>query len=471
MDPSLGYLGSDFVVVENYGEYLVYREPSGNLKPGLATAWKISPDGKEIEFTLRKGVKFHSGDPMTTRDVEFSLDRARAKNTTVRTRMKFVDRIEVIDDYRFKVHFKAPDVTYIPYRGGVMIVSKSYYDRVGEDKFVRQPVGTGPYKVVRHVPGEYVDLERFEDYWGEKPSVREARFLFIPEDTTRVAKLKAGEVDFIGSCPYPSVSDVEKTPGLKVVKLPTGHPSPFVYFQNKNPKTPWYDRRVRLAMAYAIDCNAIIKNLLMGLPTHWAHLAPWELGYDPELKPYPYDPKRAKELLTEAGYPNGFELKLYWAITGRTPMTREMVEAIAAYFEAVGIRTKLIGEEWAAHYARSRSVKKNPDAEYVAFNSVGFVAGAVEPTFILDIILTTEGGFSVYSNPEFDKVVAEARGTVNDAKRGELIKKAVKIAHEDVPHIPICNIVSVYAMKRNIDFTPTLKFSFDLVLVKDITMK
>ena len=224
-------------------------------------------------------------------------------------------------------------------------------------------------------------------------------------------------------------------------------------------------------MAYAIDCDAIIKNVLFGLSHHWAWLAPHQLGYDPNLKPYPYDPKKARDLLAEAGYPKGFDLKLYWPITGRTPMAREMVEAIASYFEAVGIRTKLIGEEWAAHYARSRSVKKSPDAEYVAFNSVGFVAGAVEPSYILDIILTTEGGFSVYSNPEFDKVVAEARGTVNDAKRGELIKKAVKIAHEDVPHIPICNIVSVYAMKRNIDFKPTLKFSFDLVLVKDITMK
>jgi peptide/nickel transport system substrate-binding protein len=315
-----------------------------------------------------------------------------------------------------------------------------------------------------------VDLERFEDYYGEKPSVKKARFLFVPEDTTRVAKLKAEEIDFLIACPYPAVNDLEKNPGFKVIKLSLGHPTPAVVFQNKNPKTPWYDRQVRLAMAHAIDCDAIIKNILLGIPTHYAHLAPWELGYDPELKPYTYDPKRSKELLTEAGYPNGFELKLYWPITGRTPMTREMGEAIASYFEAVGIRTKLIGEEWASFVGKHRAVKKKVDAEFVAFNSVLFVAGAVEPTMILDVILKTEGGFSVYSNPELDKVITEARRTVDEAKRGELVKKAVKIAHEDVPYIPICNIVSVYAMKRNIDFIPTQKFPMDLVLVKDITV-
>jgi peptide/nickel transport system substrate-binding protein len=385
--------------------------------------------------------------------------------------MKLVEKIEIIDDYNFRIHFSTPDVTFIPYRGGGMIASKSYYDKVGEDKFVKQPVGTGPYKVTNYVPGEYVDLERFEEYWGPKPSVKEARFFFVPEDTTRVAKLKAGEVDFIGACPYPSVNDLEKTPGIKVIRLATGHPTPSIIFQNKNPKTPWYDRRVRMAMAHAIDCDAIIKNILMGYPERYARLAPWELGYDPELKPYPYDPKKAKELLAQAGYPNGFELNLYWAMTGRTPMTREMTEAIASYLQAVGIRVKLVGEENATHYARQRSMKKNPEGQYVSFNSVGFVAGAVEATFILDIILTTDGGFSVYSNPEFDKVVAEARGTVNNAERAKIIKKAVQIAYDEVPNIPICNIVFFYAMKNNIDFVPTQKFSFDVIMVRDVTVK
>jgi peptide/nickel transport system substrate-binding protein len=375
----------------------------------------------------------------------------------------------VIDDYRFKFYFKSADVTFIPNRTCTAIVSKSYYDRVGEDKFVKEPVGTGPYKFARYVPGEYVDVERFEDYWGEKPPVREARFLFIAEDTTRVSKLKAGEVDLIGNCPYPSVKDIDATPGLKTLKFGTNHPTVSVIFSTRNPKVPWHDRRVRLAMAYAIDCNSIIKNVLYGIPNHWAFLAPYELGYDPDVKTYPYDPKRARELLAEAGYPKGFEFRFYWPITGRFPMAREGAEAIASYFEAVGIRTRLVGEEWAAYYSRLRA-SKGETSEYVSYFSGGRSA-APDPSYYLDLFFGGEGGFSIYFNPELDKITAEAKATMNDAKRAEVIKKGVKLIQDEVASIPIFNTVAVYAMKSNIDFKPTQKHNMDLILLKDVTIK
>jgi peptide/nickel transport system substrate-binding protein len=468
-DVSLTGEGGDYPVVENYGEYLIYRQPNGELKPGLAAAWKVSPDGKVIEFTLRKGVKFHSGDPLTVKDVVFSYERGRAKNPVVKTRLEGMERIEVLDDYRFRMHFKAPDVTFIPLRGAQMIVSKSYYDRVGEEAFTRQPVATGPYKFVRHVSGEYVDLERFEDYWGEKPSIREARFVFVSEDTTRIAKLKAGEVDFVNSVPYPSVKELENSPDLKTVRLALHHPTRGIVFQTLNPKVPWYNKRVRQAMAYAIDRKAIVDNLLNGIPNLWAWLAPEELGYDPAIKYRPYDPKRAKQLLVEAGYPNGFEIKFYWPVSGRVPMSREICEAVASYFEAVGIRTQLIGEEQAAFYARRRAAKQ-PNAEFVCYFSGG-LAGAPDPAYNLSLYFSKDGAFSVYYNPELDTITAEARGTVNDAKRAELIKKAVAILQEEVPSIPIINNVTVFGMKKNVDFIPTKKHNMDLIQLKDITVK
>ena len=468
LDQSLVSAGADSVVVENWGEFPIYRVSRGDLKPGLATSWKMSPDGKEIEFTLRKGVKFHSGDLLTVKDVQFSFERGMAKNPLTRSRLKSVERFEVIDDYRYKIHFKMPDVLFIPNRGGMAIVSKSYYERVGEDKFIKQPVGTGPYKFVRHASGEYVDMERFEEYWGEKPSVKEARFYFVPEDTTRLARLKTGEVDLIGNCPYPSVKDIEKSPGLKVVRFASNHPTVSVVFSNRNPKTPWHDRRVRLAMAHAIDCNAIIKNVLHGIPNHWAFFAPHELGYDPNFKHYPYDPKKARELLAEAGYPKGFELKLYWRITGTYPMSREVTEAAASYLEAIDIRTKLVGEEYITALSRQRAAK-SPEAEYVGCFGHGR-AGGSDPISSLDIFYSKDGAFSVYSNPELEKVIAEARTTVNDTKRGELIKKAVRMIQEDVASIPIYNTVVVYAMKENINFNPTQKQALELVPVKDVTM-
>ena len=468
IDPSLNSTGADYVVTDNFIEHLLYMAPDGKLGPGLATSWTVSPDGKEMEFTLRKGVKFHTGDLMTTKDVVFSFDRGKTKNPTHAVRLKSVDRVTVIDDYRFKITFKEPDSSFMANRCGAPIVSKSYYDRVGEDTFSKNPVGTSPYKVIRYVPGEYVDIERFEDYWGKKPSVKEARFYFVTEDTTRIAKLLAGEVDIINACPYPYVREVEKSKDLKLVKFEACQTAPSILFHNFNPNTPWYKKQVRLAMAYAIDSKAIIKSVLQGLPNHYPFLAPWELGYDPSIQDYPYDPKKAKELLAQAGYPNGFEFKLYWEITGRYPMAREIAEAVAAYLEAVGIRTTLVGEESLAHYQRVRAAKKRSDAEVVVCRTFG---RSSEPSYSLALHFGSDGANGSYSNPEFDKMVAEARATVNDARRGELIKKAVKFLHDDVARIPICDIVAFYAMKKNIDFTPTKGILFDLVLVKDVVIK
>ena len=471
IDPTLMQGGGDRTAVENWGEFLLYKAPNGDIQPGLASSWKVSRDGKEIDFTLRKGVKFHNGDTMTAKDVAFSFERQLKKNPSGPSRLMYVDRWEVVDDYRFKLYFKEPDATIIPKRLECPIGSKSYYDKVGEDQFVKAPVGTGPYKVVRYEPGNYIDIERFEGYWGKKPTVRSARFVFIPEDTTRVAMLKSGEADLITGIPYPMVKDLESSAGLKLIKLAVNHPTPSINFATQNPKMPWYDRRVRLAMAYAIDCDAIIKSLLNGIPNRWAYLAPYELGYDPGLKPYPYDPSKAKELLAEAGYPNGFEFTLYYRLGYRVPMLRELAEAIAAYFEAVGIRTKIVGEEQAANRARERAARQKPgEAVFVSWGSGGR-AGSVDPCESLFMYFTKDGGFSFYFNPEAEKVIQEAKTTMDDAKRGELIKKAVRIVNDDVATIPVFNSVIVYGMKKNIDFKPTEKFMFDIVYVKDITVK
>jgi peptide/nickel transport system substrate-binding protein len=468
MDPSLIYSGADYIIVDNWAEHLIDIEPNGDLVPRLASSYKVSPDGKTIEYTLRKGVKFHSGDPLTSKDVQFSFERGLARNSTIKTRLRSFERFEIIDDYRFNVHLKAPDVVLIPARGGPAIVSKSYYDRVGEEKFVKNPAGTGPYKFVNYAHGEYVDIERFEDYWGHKPSVKEARFYFIPEDTTRIAKLKTGEIDFTNMVPYPSVKEVQNSAGLKIIKCSMDHPTMSVVFATRNPKTPWHDKRVRKAMAHAIDWNAIKKNVLFDVPDHWAYLAPHELGYDPNLKPYDYDPKKAKQLLAEAGYPNGFPFKLHWEITSFHPMPREVSEAIASYLEAVGIKTRLIGEEYTAALARFRA-SKGPEAEYAIYRISGRSGGA-DPSYYLDLFYGCQGGFSLYCNEELDKLTAQAKATVNNAERAEVIKKAVRMVNEEVAAIPIFTAVVVYGMKKNIDFKPTPKRPSEIVLVKDITV-
>jgi peptide/nickel transport system substrate-binding protein len=190
---------TSFPIGNNIFERIVDLSTDGKFVPGIAS-WEVLDGGKEFLFTIRKGVKFHSGDPLTARDVEFSHNRDWEKSATYKRYMRLFEKLEVIDDYHIKFTFKQPDVLFIPQRL-VPVVSKSYHDRVGEEAFVKKPVGTGPYKFVAWKPGEYVEIERYEDYWGEKPPVKGARFIFAKEDTTRVAMLKAGEADIIMSTP------------------------------------------------------------------------------------------------------------------------------------------------------------------------------------------------------------------------------------------------------------------------------
>lgn len=453
---------TSYPISNNIFERLVDLSTDGQFKPGIAS-WEILAGGKEFLFTLKKGVKFHSGDPLTAKDVEFTHNRAWEKSRTYKRYMRGFERLEIIDDYHIKFIFKMPHVLFIPTRIAY-VVSKSYYDRVGEEQFVKKPVGTGPYKFVAWKPGEYIDIERNEDYWDEKPQVKTSRFVFAREDTTRVAMLKAGEADIIMSTPYPLVKDIEAA-GFKTVKLPA-HPPCSVQFHNGNPNVPWYNRKVRLAVAYAIDKDAIVNDLFHGIPAGFPRLAPWELGYDPDLKQYPYDPKKAKELLAEAGYAKGFEMPLYY-FAGRSYGQKETAEAVALYLNAIGIRCKIQGVEAAQLISKIRKWHSDPKAEVVGVVTVP-MAFLPDPTEALTTAYVSTGWGSQYFNKEIDPIIEEAAITMNDEKRGELIKKAVRMLHEDVATVQIWANTSVYSMKSKIDFTPTLKNREPLMLLKDV---
>ena len=447
-------------IAENVVEYLVGITPDGKLIPGL-TSWNIAEDKMSIDFKLREGVKFHSGDSFTTQDVLFSYNRIREK--TRAPALREVKALEIIDDLNFRILFKQPDVLFLKSRA-FAVVSKSNYDRVGEAEFVKKVVGTGPYKVVDWKDGESVDLERFDGYWGEKPSIKKVRVRFVKEDTTRIAMLKAGEADMITSTPYAMVGDVEKS-GFKTIRL-AAHPTTQVQFQALNPDVPWYDRRVRLAIAHAIDARSIVKNMFHNIPARvW--LSPWELGYDPDLKLWDYDPKKARELLAEAGYAKGFEMPLYY-FAGRISGQKETTEAVALYLKAMGIKTKIIGWEPIKMIESIRGKwHGNPKAVFAGVTTPP-IAHQVDPVYGFRTSYWSGSSISLYENPEFDKLYKKTLAEFDDAKRGELIKQGMRMLAEDVATIPIWANVSVYSMKPDIKFTPTIRAMNALVLVKDI---
>ena len=450
-------------IAENITERLIGITPEGKLIPLLATSWKVSPNGKEIDFALRKGVKFHSGAPFTAKDVQFSHERGLKSSTTYQRSMRMLESFTVVDDYQVRFRFKTPDAQVLPGRC-TPVESKTYYDRVGEEKFLREPVGTGPYRFIKWEPGHYIEVKTYDDYWGIKPAVKEARFAFVKEDTTRVSMLRAGEADMILECPFPLVKEVENA-GFRTARLPT-HPSTSVQFHTYNPKVPWHDRRVRLAVAYAIDRNAIVTRLFQGIPGLYARLCPWELGYDPELKPYPYDPERAKKLLAEAGYAKGFEMPLYY-FAGRASGQKETAEVVALYLNAVGIRCKVQGIEAIKMIELTREWHKSTEAVVAGVTTVP-TNNYAEPTQALEIGFYSKSPIGLYRNPEFDAALEKARTTLDDEKRAELIKQAVRILHEDVASVLLWSNVTIYAMNKSVTFTPTVKATHALILLKDI---
>lgn len=450
-------------VMENVTESLWGVKTNGDMKSTLAD-WTVSPDGKVIEFKLHKGIKFQSGDPLTAADVVFSHQREVAKGAiSYRLTLQGLDSVEAVDDMTVRFTYKKPNVLTLPSRA-LYIVSKAYFDRVGEQEFSHHPIGTGPYRVTGYKAGTGVDLEAWNGYWGAKPSIQTAHFAFVADDNARLNMLKAGEADIIMNLPYASVDTARKA-GFKIASVPV-HPTVSMQFHMSNPSTPWHDARVRLAIAVAIDDNAIVKSLLHDVPVRYAALAPNEIGYDPTLQPYPYDPTAAKKLLADAGYANGFKMPLYtW--TGTYQGIKETVEAVALFLRAVGIDVQIQTVDGIQLLQTIRKVKTDPTAQFVAISPLP-LANEANPLVGLGIGYSSRSPFSLYESPAFDAEIGSALQSLDPAEQGNHIRAAIKILHDDVGTIPFWASASVYGMKSTIDYTPTQK-SFPLMLLSNVT--
>jgi peptide/nickel transport system substrate-binding protein len=443
---------------ENIVEPLIGLSHDGSLRQTLST-WEVSDDNKVITFKLKSGVKFHSGDPLTTRDVEFSHLRMMENPNYQRTMRNF-DHLEIVDDLTVRFVFKVPTLSFLTTRQ-LVLESKAYHDRVGEQEFSARAVGTGPYKLVNYVTGQYADLEAFDGYWGPKPAIKKVRFAFVKADDTRIAMLKAGEADLIVFTPYTNVPELTKA-GFKSVTSDV-HPTVSIDFQTYNKKMPWADVRVREAIAHAIDADAIIKGLFAGIPKHYARLAPGEPGYDPSLKPYPYDVALAKKLLADAGYAKGFAMPLvYWANTYGG--IRETAEAVTLYLKAVGIDTKIEAMDVGNSMARMRTDGKNPNAELVQLSPKP-TANFYDPSSALAIAFSSNSPLSTYDgSAEFNGLVAKGEASFDDKQRGDYVRQAMKILQDDVATVPLWNGVVVYSMKPSVSFTPTQRNSMMMYL-------
>jgi peptide/nickel transport system substrate-binding protein len=433
----------------NVFESLMPQDIAGNPTEGPA-AWEIAPDGLTVTYRIKPGITFHSGDPLTADDVVFAHTRSAAKNQSYKRYLRTFDRIEKVDDMRVRFHFKRPSISFLK-SFGPALVSKAYFDRVGEATFVKQPNGIGPYRFKAYTAGVSLDVEAFPDYYGTKPAIPAARFRFVGEATTRVAMLRAGEADLVMDTPTTEVAPLAKA-GFRNVETLV-HPSVSIQFSFTDPKAPWADVLVRRALAEAVDCVGIVKQLFNAVPQRWPRLAPDELGYDPSLKNYPYNPADARRLLREAGYSNGFEMPLYY-LTGSYAGLKETAEAAMLFFRQVGVKAEVKPVDAPTFVQTVRRAKKDPSFRFVAVSPMP-MAHFADPADTLAFALYGKSPFSVYGNPAADRLIERAGATVNDPERAAYIRDAFKIIHADIPSFTIWNQVEVYTMNKAYTFQAT----------------
>ncbi len=430
LDPADAESGiTPFMVLYALHDALVKPMPAGQTTPSLAESWTASPDWKTYDFVLRNGATFHNGDAVTAEDVKFSFERYRGGAAKLlKDRVK---EVQVLDARRVRFVMKESWPDFMTFYGTTAsgagwIVPKKYVEKVGDDGFTKAPIGAGPYRFVRLTPGVDVVLEAFDGYWRKAPSVKRVVFKSLPDETTRAAALKRGEVDIAYYLTGPVAEDIRRTPGLKL-SAARAHGVFFLDFVDQwDPKSPWHDRRVRLAASLAIDRKSINVAEVLGFAGLTGNIVPRHMEFALPIDPHPYDARRAKQLLAEAGYPNGFDSG---ELTPNPPYFT-MAEAIGSNLGAVRIRVKLRTMERAAWLTAWHEKK----LKGVVLGSQG--AGGNAATRIEG--LATKGGMFAYGVlPEVEDLFQRQARELDRAKREELLHQIQKILFERVVFAPI----------------------------------
>jgi len=418
-----------------FHDTLVKSMPEGNLTPSLAESWTASPDAKTYEFKLRRGVKFHNGDPLTAEDVVFSLGRYRAARG--KTIQKRVEKVEAVNPNLVRIQFKDsfPDfMEHLLPSGSAMawVAPKKYIEKVGEAEFKKKPIGCGPYKFVEFVPGVRLVAEANEEYWKKVPHIKRMEFITVAEPATRLAMLKRGEVDIATLMQGVFYEDAKKDPKMRLL-----HPiSPVTWIVYNglqfDPKSPWADARVRKAASLAIDRQTLADIFMPGCKG----MGGLAMEGDPEgvLFPAdPYDPASAKKLLAEAGYPQGFHGgKFYPYEGGYWPYGEQVMN----YWKAVGIQVDTILLDRPAWLA-NRQGGKMKGALFIDPAGLATIGGRLEYLF----------GPASYGNyPDLQTLWTQYQRTVDPKGRKELIGRIQRLIHEKTVFIPLTNTNSPAAV-------------------------
>jgi len=433
-----------FMVLYGLHDALVKPMPAGQQTPSLAESWTQSKDGLTYEFVIRKGVKFHNGEPVTATDVKFSFERY--KGAGAKLLKERVREIQLVDAGRVRFVLKEPWPDFMTFygtsaTGSGWIVPKAYVEKVGDDGYKKAPIGAGPYRFVSFNPGVELVMEAWEGYWRKVPNVKRLVLRSLPEETTRAAALKKGEIDIAYLLTGPVAEDIQRTPGFKLVAPKESQGTFWLDLPDQwDPKSPWHDKRVRQAASFAIDRQALNQAETLGYSKPTGSLIPRVLEFSRFYEPDPFDPARAKRLLAEAGYANGFDAgDLYpW------PPYFSMGEALTGYLGNVGIRTRIRTMERAAMTTAWREKKlKNV--------IVGITGAAGNAATRLDAYVSRNGIYTSGVMPDVEDLFQRQARETDVKKREALVHQIQDILRERVTHIPLYELAFIWGVGPRVE--------------------
>jgi peptide/nickel transport system substrate-binding protein len=423
-----------FMVLYALHDAMAKPMPGQLLAPSLAESFSGAEDGLTYDFTLRQGIVFHNGEPVTAADVKFSFERYRgASSAVLKARTAAID---IPDPQHVRFRLKEPWPDFLTFYGSATgagwVVPKKYVEKVGDEGFKKAPVGAGPYKFVSFTPGVELVVEAFEQYWRKTPSVKRIVIKSIPDGTTRLAALRRGEVDGIYWVSGELAEELQRTSGLT---LKAAHTAPFwVYFPEQwDPQSPWHDVRVRQALNLAIDRKTINQAITLGHSrlTNNAFVPPhFEFYWQP---PEPvYDLAKAKNLLAEAGHPNGIDAGPFYCDAAFS----NVGEAIVNSLREGGIRADLRPIERAAFFG-SYSGKKYKNL--IMGGSAAFGNAATR----LEAFVVKGGAYAYGNHSDIDALFQQQAVELDHAKREALLHKIQQIVHERVIAAPIWQLAGL----------------------------
>src|SRR5881628_1875760 len=456
---------------------VTFPDESTQVVPGLAESWSVSRDGLKYTFKLRRGVSFHDGTPLDAEAVKFSIERQIVAEHPFNKLGKYpfanyffgnVKAVEAVDPQTVEFVLKEPRASFLAVMtaGAASIASPTAVKKLGVD-YPLTPVGTGPFKFVSWDRGQSVVLEKNPAYWKHPVKVDRVIYRPIVEDQARLTELLTGALDLIVGTPPDFVTQLENNPKITLLKQVGAH---VWYLGINNQKKPFDDKRVRQALNYAVNKEAIVRDVLKGTGSMSAGpVLPGTWGADAGLKPYPYDPERAKKLLADAGYPGGFTTSMWVPESGsgmQSPVA--MATVMQSNLKAVGVNVNLQTMEWGAFLAKLRSKEQELFA-------LSWMAGSEDPDMVMYPLLhgsqwTPNGpNRALYRNERFDELLTQARQTTDQAKRGQLYREAQTILVEDAPWVFVDHEVQIAATSKRVQGLK-LHPSFDL-RVETISLK